>query len=236
MTNSIKLPYCNESIYSANDLSMIGIVCKESGFLLAGRMNRTIKSDFEKTEDFILWHTNEKTDNLDCYYWKSGKNGCHYLLLKSCNSLPVFIKQWEQYDYVLVLLGQNNTAVAQDLLGALNAFDIVSYVQILHDGTLELEKPSVENNVVQLNLLDMEFEQKLPKSKTKSKKNASKISTTALNSFLFDLESQMCNISKEKPQLNRFYVEEVLLCKNLEELEKQYRLDKNCSKSPFSSK
>jgi hypothetical protein len=77
MKTTIRLDAYNESSYNGNDLSIVGIVCKESGFVLAGGMNRKMKADFVKSEDFFVWSEENQKEFAEqikiCYFFITGK-------------------------------------------------------------------------------------------------------------------------------------------------------------------
>ena len=131
MKTTIRLDAYNESSYNGNDLSIVGIVCKESGFVLAGGMNRKMKADFVKSEDFFVWSEEEKTDRLSTFHWHDDESGCDHLLIETSNSMPALIDNWSAFDYVLLVVGTGNSELATSLVRQLNTVETIQLVQLL---------------------------------------------------------------------------------------------------------
>lgn len=206
MKTTICLDAYNESSYSQNDLSIIGIVCKESGFVLAGGMNRKIKADFVKSEDFSVWSEEDKTDRLTAFYWHDDESGCDHILIETSNSMPALIEQWSAFDYVLLVVGTGNSELATSLVKQLNTVETIQLVQLLHSTTVETNTQVKESKSVQLNLLGEVVESKPAKAKNRSAKKDWKMSAKALNNLLFDLEDYMSVLAKHKPTFDNPYI------------------------------
>lgn len=206
MKTTIRLDAYNESSYNGNDLSIVGIVCKESGFVLAGGMNRKMKADFVKSEDFFVWSEEEKTDRLATFHWHDDESGCDHLLIETSNSMPALIDNWSAFDYVLLVVGTGNSELATSLVKQLNTVETIQLVQLLHSATLETNTPVKETKSVQLNLLGEAVESKPAKAKNRSAKNDKKMSAKQLDNLLFDLEDYMSVLAKHKPTFDNPYI------------------------------
>lgn len=206
MKTTIRLDAYNEPTYSRNDLSIIGIISREPGFMFAGRMNRKLRTDFEKSEDFSLW--NEKGDPilLKTFYWHSETNGGRHILLETYETPSGTLGLSTAYDYLLIVFGLNNSAIAKELLRQLYKDDMIHFVQIVHDSN---EAPHQENEaeeIPQFNLLGEVVKKKTSKARNKTQKPHSGISTKALDNFLFDLEDYMSALAKHKPTFDNPYI------------------------------
>lgn len=154
---SLDLELKEELAFSLEEVSLLGIKSRAAGFFLAGRMNRTLKIRFVKQQDFSLWNKVEGgCDSVECFYFESRINGCKYFLFETHNLFEVNVKQWKPYDYVLLIAGVDNTAVAQGIIGKLNAIDVVSIVQFLHRGRESREEKAQNTEAKQLTIFSQE--------------------------------------------------------------------------------
>ncbi len=194
-TFDLELP--EEQVFPASDVSVVGIVSDTSGFLLAGRLNRLLRAGFVKQKDFFLLNMSKnESDELECFYFENPLTGYKYLLLETENKFKSNIKQWEPYEFVLLVIGEGNSEHSKQLVKKLNTIDVIKILQILHSEAAHKESSQPKPQSVQLNLLGEEIvleekntKIKRSKAKSKSRKGQSAImmGDEVLKSFLTDL-------------------------------------------------
>ncbi|MGM9820518.1 MAG: hypothetical protein ACI3Z9_06915 [Candidatus Onthomorpha sp.] len=188
-----------------SNLSIIGIMSHSPCFMIASEVNHTAKTDFYKEEELEVWvSSEEKYDRLESFFFESPTDGCQYILLEAKNTLPCCIKQWEQCNCVLLIVGMNNREVALSLVKKLNEIKNISMAKIITDhqqgDTIDL----------QLSLIDFDDEQSsdAPCDKSKGTNKEETSYNEAVNSLIIDIDAYLTKIStkKERTKLSEDYL------------------------------
>ena len=186
MKQSFSLSDYESSSYQESDLSIIGIVCPVSGFILAGKVNKCADMRLVKKEDFSIWNKSKAVrDNLECFFWNNEKDGCQYMLFETSNDKVESMKQWSQYDFVMIIIGRDNAEMVRKLIAKLNKSEVITALQLLHGNSDKKDTKAV---------------QETKKRKNKSSKTSSLIGETIMESLLLDVEeyiTTMLNLASE---------------------------------------
>lgn len=203
MKQSFSLSDYESSSYQESDLSIIGIVCPVSGFILAGKVNKCADMRLVKKEDFSIWNKSKAVrDNLECFFWNNEKDGCQYMLFETSNDKVESMKQWSQYDFVMIIIGRDNAEMVRKLIAKLNKSEVITALQLLHGNSDKKDTKAVQETIVQLDIFGQEATQKeeTKKRKNKSSKTSSLIGETIMESLLLDVEeyiTTMLNLASE---------------------------------------
>lgn len=204
MKQSLKLSDYENSSYGEDEISMVGIVCAVSGFILAGRINKCADMRLAKRKDFSIWNKSKAViDDLECFFWNNEKAGCMYMLFETSNDTVASMKQWSQYDFVMIIIGRDNADIAKSLTAKLNKSELVTALQILHTGSDKKETNQTRETMIQFDIFGQEVNLS-PKPTKKKGKPASKnplIGEAFMKSLLFDVEeyvSTMLNATENR--------------------------------------
>lgn len=172
------------------NLSIIGIMSLSPCFMIASEVNHSARTDFYKEDEFDVWvDTEGQYDKLESFFFESMNDGCKYILLEAKNSLPCCIKQWEQCNCVLLIIGMNNREVALSLVKKLNKIKNISMAKIITD----YQGKMID---LQLSLLDFDNEAPCVKHKGRSKERSSY--QEAVNSLIIDIDTYLTKINNRK--------------------------------------
>lgn len=208
MKQSLSLSDCETSSYIESDLSIIGIVCPVSEFILAGKVNKCAYMRLAKREDFSIWNRSKSVrDNLECFFWNNEKDGCQYMLFETSNDKAESMKQWSQYDFVMIIIGRDNVETARKLIAKLNKSEIITALQLLHGNSDKKDAGTSRETIVQLDIFGQETYVKANSKKTKAKSAGTSplIGEAVMKSLLLDVEeyiSTMLNSADENRKQN----------------------------------
>lgn len=191
MKQSLSLSDYESSSYQESDLSIIGIVCPVSGFILAGKVNKCADMRLAKKEDFSIWNRSKSVrDNLECFFWNNEKDGCQYMLFETSNDKAESMKQWSQYDFIMIIIGRDNAEIVRNLIAKLNKSEVITALQLLHGNSDKKDTKAVQETIIQLDIFGQEPTQKTEAKKRKAKfsKPSSLIGETLMESLLLDVE------------------------------------------------
>ncbi len=205
-----------EQVFDEKQVCIIGIVCTIPGFVLAGKLNRYIKTDFAKEKDFFLWNKTENTnDELESFYCNDPYHSYKYLLIETNNKFPTAIKAWKAYDFALMIIGDDNVKRAKEVISKLNEVEGIKILQILHPTSEKESTKTSEQNVLLLNLLgdssefdsdSTPFNTATTKSKPKEKTSKKLMDNSSLNNLLIDLKEYAEQIWENEKDLKYYSV------------------------------
>ncbi len=168
-----------------DDLTILGVVSKSHDFTFVARINRFTKYKFVKSEDFYIWKDNSKNnDKFTTYFYNYKDKSCKIILINVKNNNNTLISNWKDFTNIIVVIGQENKKVAEEILNKLKENEIT------HGEILPLET----TKTVQIDL----FGEQTISNYTSFTQSKYSLSEETLDSFLFSIDNYVSDLETHK--------------------------------------
>ncbi len=169
-----------------DDLTILGVVSEYHDFTFVARINRFTKYKFVKSEDFYIWKDNSKNnDKFTSYYYNYKDKSCKIILINvKNNNNNTLISNWKDFTNIIVIVGQENKKVAEEILNKLKESEIT------HGEILPLET----TQTVQIDL----FGEQTISNYTSFTQSKYSLTEETLDNLLFSIDNYVLDLETHK--------------------------------------
>lgn len=175
-----------DTILSQDELSFVGVIPFFSDIVFLSRINRFSKYNFQRKNSICVWKKNKQKEELfDAYFFDYKKKLCRIIIISTYNENDeVFIKNWKDYNHIIIVEGEENKVVAEEFRNYLIQEKLVSIADFL---SLE---PSEEKTTTVMQM-DMFAESNATTIKAHKKNNLGK---ETIDNLLFSIDDYLSKL------------------------------------------